>query len=96
MKGVATMGSKYKPVTNTNPGPGAYSGDSQVKRSGNANGKIGTTARPDIWEGTKEASKAPGPGNYLETTNTFGKNMKGVATMGSKYKPAKNLNPGPG
>ena len=38
----------------------------------------------------------PGPGNYNETANTFGKNLKGTANMGSKYKPVKNLNPGPG
>lgn len=38
---------------------------------------------------------APGPGNYAENTSTFN-NVKGVATMGSKYKPEKNFNPGPG
>ena len=32
----------------------------------------------------------------MESTDTFGKNVKGAATMGSKHKPEQNLNPGPG
>lgn len=56
--------------------------------------RIGTTARPDIWE-EQTKNSAPGPGNYRET-GTFGKNLKGAANMGSKYKPARNDNPGPG
>ena len=89
------MGSKYKPVRNDNPGPGQYSGDAaRVKSAKSVNCKIGTTKRPDIWE--KDAKKdLPGPGNYLSSTSTFG-NTKGVANMGSKYKPEKNENPGPG
>ena len=38
----------------------------------------------------------PGPGNYAENTMTFGQGVKSVATMGSKYKPEVNKNPGPG
>ena len=96
MKGAATMGSKYRPAKNENPGPGQYTADSN-RASNSKNGKIGTTKRPDIWEDQKKAGEAqPGPGNYISSTNTFGKNMKGVATMGSKYRAEKNSNPGPG
>jgi len=38
----------------------------------------------------------PGPGGYEDETNTFGKAAKGGANMGSKYKPERNMNPGPG
>ena len=38
----------------------------------------------------------PGPGNYVADNNTFGKAVKGVASMGSKYKAERNTNPGPG
>lgn len=38
----------------------------------------------------------PGPGLYVDDAGTFGKSVKGAATMGSKYKPIKNENPGPG
>jgi len=90
------MGSKYKPARNENPGPGQYSGDAnRVKSAKNSSIKIGTTKRPDIWE--KEARRdQPGPGNYMEKTDTFGKSLKGAATMGSKYQSVKNFNPGPG
>lgn len=37
----------------------------------------------------------PGPGGYADETNTFGKAVKGGASMGSKYKPVRNTNPGP-
>ena len=56
--------------------------------------RIGLTKRPDIWEGQTKRD-APGPGNYQDN-NQFGKSVKGAATMGSKYKPLKNQNPGPG
>ena len=32
----------------------------------------------------------------MESTNTFGKSVKGAATMGSKHRSEANLNPGPG
>jgi len=32
----------------------------------------------------------------LETTDTFGKDVKGGAGMGSKHRETRNLNPGPG
>ena len=60
-----------------------------------ANAKIGNTKRPDNFT-NKDGAAMPGPGGYLNSTNTFGKNTKGAATMGSKYKPTKNDNPGPG
>ena len=42
------------------------------------------------------AESQPGPGNYSDSRNTMGKNMKGTATMGGKYRAEKNTNPGPG
>ena len=60
-------------------------------------GKIGSTKRPDIFESqTKAAESQPGPGNYTDSRNTMGKNLKGTASMGSKYRAEKNSNPGPG
>jgi len=38
----------------------------------------------------------PGPGNYAANEYTFGKNVKGAASMGSKHRQERNLNPGPG
>ena len=51
VKNTATMGAKYRPTVNSNPGPGQYSGDSNRIKSSKSNCKIGTTKRPDIWEG---------------------------------------------
>jgi len=88
MKGVANMGSKYKTVFIDTPGPGAYNENQNLIRSRQtSNCKIGTSARPEIWDTTKAAKEVPGPGNYMESTDTFGKNVKGAATMGSKHKP---------
>ena len=77
----ATMGSKYKAVVSDTPGPGQYSGEAKAVK---VNCKIGTTKRPDIWEKDVK-NDHPGPGNYLESTGTFGKNVKGGASMGSKH-----------
>ena len=58
--------------------------------------RIGSAKRKDIWEDQTKSGDLPGPGLYVNETNTFGKAAKGVATMGSKYKPDRNTNPGPG
>ncbi len=95
VKGAATMGAKYTTKANQNPGPGQYSSDTQKLKKNQANCKIGTTKRPELWQ--KESKKdLPGPGNYMANTGTFGKNVKGAATMGSKHKQLRNENPGPG
>jgi len=56
--------------------------------------RISKAERKDIWA-DQVKNDAPGPGNYAEDTSTF-KNVKGVASMGSKYKAEVNSNPGPG
>ena len=95
VKGAANMGSKYRPEKNTNPGPGQYQSESNKATQAKSTVKIGTTKRPDIW--AKDAKgENPGPGNYIETANTFGKGVKGAATMGSKHRQERNTNPGPG
>lgn len=86
------MGSKYKPEVNSNPGPGQYDGGAKEKVKGS---RIGSAVRPGLWEKETKDDK-PGPGNYADETNTFGKAVKGGANMGSKFKPEKNENPGPG
>lgn len=99
VKGAATMGSKHKTVVNNTPGPGAYatSNADKLRGSKSSMGKIGTTKRADIWESqTKSAKNQPGPGNYIGSTDTFGKSVKGAATMGSKHREMRNENPGPG
>ena len=86
-----------KPIRNDNPGPGQYTQDvNKVKPAKSTAGKIGTTQRPDIWaDSVKVARENPSPGNYADKP-AFGKGVKGVANMGSKYKSSKNDNPGPG
>ena len=79
-----------------NPGPGQYNAtDRNLQSAKSASVRIGLTKRPDIWE-QQTKNGAPGPGNYSNENDQFGKRTKGVATMGSKYKPVKNENPGPG
>ena len=98
VKGLAKISSaKIEPVRNYNPGPGQYTNDAnKVKPPIGKAGKIGTTQRPDIWaDSVKVARENPSPGNYGDRPG-FGKGVKGVANMGSKYKPTKNDNPGPG
>ena len=56
--------------------------------------RISKAERKDIWE-EETKRNAVGPGNYLENTSTF-TSTRGAATMGSKFKPDKNANPGPG
>ena len=89
------MGSKYKAEVNYNPGPGQYDNDaSKLKPKTGGSVTIGSAKRKELWD---EASKEqlPGPGNYIDDRNTFGKAAT-VAGMGSKYKPERNDNPGPG
>lgn len=98
VKGLAKIKSaKMKPVRNDNPGPGQYTNDeNKVKPTRSTAGKIGTTQRPDIWaDSIKVARENPSPGNYGDRP-AFGKGVKGVANMGSKHKPTRNDNPGPG
>ena len=58
------------------------------------NGRIGSAKRKELFP--ESQNDQPGPGNYISSTNTFGQAARGVATMGSKYKPEMNSNPGPG
>ena len=89
------MGGKYKEEYNMNPGPGQYDNDaSKLKPKLGASARIGSAKREDIWKNSQ--NELPGPGNYISETNTFGQAARGIASMGSKYKPEKNSNPGPG
>ena len=74
-----------KDIKNSNPGPGQYNepGKSLTHLKSSA-ARIGSAQRKDLWE--KEVKgEVPGPGNYADETNTFGKAAKRI-TMGSKYK----------
>lgn len=68
---MASMGSKYKPERNSNPGPGQYSGDTNIVKTSTANGKISQAQREDIWA-QQTKNDQPGPGNYAEVPSTFG------------------------
>lgn len=49
--GNKAFGNGRKEVYNNNPGPGQYSENDRIKSAGQNNSvRIGTTARPDIWE----------------------------------------------
>lgn len=43
----ANMGSKYKPIVNSNPGPGAYRGDTNTLKPSPKKIHMGSNARPD-------------------------------------------------
>ena len=89
------MGARIEERYNANPGPGQYDADASKIRSDVAGSvRIGQAERQDHWV---EISKTelPGPGNYSDQTNTFGKAMQG-GYMGSKLKTQVNANPGPG
>ena len=89
------MGGKYKEERNYNPGPGQYDNDaSKIKPKLGASVRIGSAKRDNLFK--EQENDLPGPGNYIADNNTFGRAVKGVAGMGSKYKAEKNSNPGPG
>ena len=87
------MGSKYKPEVNMNPGPGQYQDASKMLSGTQGSVRIGQAQRGDLWQNDSKET-IPGPGNYVDETNTFGKAAKRI-NMGSKYKPERNDNPGP-
>ena len=94
--GAANFGIGRKDKHNDNPGPGQYNAaDRNLQTAKSASVRIGLTKRPDIWEGQTK-NDAPGPGNYNKDNNYYEKSVKGGANMGSKYKPIRNDNPGPG
>jgi len=49
------MGSKYKPVKNTNPGPGEYDHDDEKIRRSPRKVQMGTGARPDNFTSKHQA-----------------------------------------
>jgi len=55
---------------------------------------MGSGARPDNFT-NKQQSQNPDAGNYRYNHKGMGTDGK-AANMGSKYKPLKNSNPGPG
>ena len=91
------MGSKLSSKPSNTPGPGAYNNHNLIAmtKSKGTSVRIGGPQRPELISAQTQSSN-PGPGNYAEAYQTFGKNVKGAANMGSKYKPLKNDTPGPG
>ena len=90
-----TMGAKIEERYNMNPGPGQYDADASKIRSEVAGSiRIGQAERQDHWVESSQ-TEVPGPGNYSDQTNTFGKAVQG-GHMGSKLKTQVNANPGPG
>jgi hypothetical protein len=77
------LGGKYKSKLSDTPGPGQYG----AVGSRNAKGaKMGTQPRKDPFEAARRnASNQPGPGNYVENTNTFGGKGQ-TASFGGKHK----------
>ena len=89
------MGSKIEEKMSSNPGPGQYDADaSKIRQDAAGSVRIGQAERKELWvEGS--ATDAPGPGNYSDQTNTFGKAVLG-GHMGSKMIEKVSSNPGPG
>ena len=55
------------------PGPGQYEADaSAIQANIGGSVRIGQAERQDLWK-DKNQSDMPGPGNYSDETNTFGK-----------------------
>ena len=71
------MGARIEERVNMNPGPGQYDADSSKIRSDVAGSvRIGQAERTEMWvEGSQ--IDPPGPGNYSDQTNTFGKAVQG-------------------
>ena len=68
-----TMGARIEERYNQNPGPGQYDADASRIRSDVAGAvRIGQAERQDLWSEQMQGDK-PGPGNYSDQTNTFGK-----------------------
>jgi len=88
------MGSKYKPIKNSNPGPGEYEHDDTKIRTSPSRVHMGSGARPDNFV-NKQQSQVPDAGCYNHNHKGIGTDSKS-AGMGSKYKPITNSNPGPG
>ena len=89
------MGARIEERYNANPGPGQYDADASKIRSDVAGSvRIGQAERQDHWVESSQ-TELPGPGNYSDQTNTFGKAVQG-GHMGSKLKTQVNANPGPG
>ena len=63
------MGARIEERVNSNPGPGQY--DAQVQQVA-ASVRIGHAKRKALWA-EQEQTDQPGPGNYSDQTNTFGK-----------------------
>lgn len=85
-----TMGGKYKPAKNTNPGPGAYNADNKVTKPVSRTATIRQSANVRL-----ETEQVPSPGQYDQHLKPFG-HSENRFTMGGKYRPALNKNPGPG
>ena len=78
-----TMGAKFEEKVNSNPGPGQYDADaSKIYMSVGGSVRIGQAERQDLWI-EKGQSQMPGPGNYTDESNTFGKAVQG-GHMGQK------------
>ena len=92
------MGAKIASKPLKTPGPGQYDNHSVIAmtKAAGANTKISSGPKRPNHFISKQDAENPGPGNYDGAYAVFGKNTKGVATMGSKYKAEKNVNPGPG
>jgi len=96
VKAKVTMGSKYEFKPGQGPAPGQYdtgAADSIVKPKA----KGGATIRQPTNTYQRPRENLPEPGSYAPADiNTFGKNIKGNVTMGSKYqfKPAHGPAPG--
>ena len=89
------MGARIEERYNANPGPGQYDADASKIRSDVAGSvRIGQAERQEMWV-EQSQSGLPGPGNYSDQTNTFGKAVQG-GFMGTKQKDQYNQNPGPG
>ena len=89
------MGSKIDERLNSNPGPGQYDADaSKIRQDMGGSVRIGQAERTDVWM-EQSRTDAPGPGNYTDETNTFGKAVMG-GHMGTKLVEKLSSNPGPG
>jgi hypothetical protein len=87
-----TLGSKHKPIVNSNPAPGQYetSTAATLTKPKSRAAKISK----NISYKTPKAPE-PDPGQYDTHLKPFGYTEKRM-TLGGKYKPVKNSTPGPG
>jgi len=89
------FGGKTEQRVREAPGPGQYDISIQGVKDRTKTVKIGTSKRSELIN-SKSVQQFPGPGNYGEEINTFGRNAMKISLKGKPKERMGNQMPGPG